>query len=108
MKEKSAGVAFAEPIYSNDGSHGQWEPDWRADFVDNVSHPKTTGKLSLKHRKNGSQETPPKKLESLKPRALKKLEQRGMKYDFQGITFSLFHELFSVLSCPIGSCGFFV
>jgi len=79
VKEKSAGVAFAEPIYSNDGSHGQWEPDWRADFVDNVSHPKTTGKLSLKHRKNGSQETPPKKLESLKPRALKKLEQRGMK-----------------------------
>ena len=79
MKDKAVGVAFAEPICNNDDSYGQWEPDWRADFVENVSHPKTIGKLSHKHRKNGSQEMPPKKLESLKPRALKKLEQRRLK-----------------------------
>ena len=69
------GTPFSEPIHSS----ATWMADMKKGTNENTPYPKTNGKFFHKPKKIAFQEIPPKRLESLKPRALKKLEQRKVK-----------------------------
>ena len=79
LKEKPLGSSFSEPFQHKNDSSSNWMPDLRKDASENIPYPKATGRFFHKQKKSAFQEIPPKRLESLKPRALKKLEQRRIK-----------------------------
>lgn len=80
FKERGVVLAYTDQLNSNYEGNINWAFDSKKGTPENVStlFPKNSTS-NIRKQKKSFNDLPPKRLESLKPKALKKVEQRRLK-----------------------------